>query len=99
MEGDAIATATACANIGVSASFFGDSGIEIVTVAASCCLAAAEAAAAAVLLGVVEGEEFCAALLHLEGLKITPDEDDDEVDFCSWILANSAPASREMAAE
>ena len=93
MEGDAIATATACANIGVSASFFGDSGIEIVTVAA------AEAAAAAVLLGVVEGEEFCAALLHLEGLKITPDEDDDEVDFCSWILANSAPASREMAAE
>ena len=43
------------------ASFFGDSGIEIVTVAAvaSCCLVATVAAAAAVvLLGVVEGEVF-----------------------------------------
>ena len=44
------------------ASFFGDSGIEIVTVAAvaSCCLVATVAAAAApvVLLGVVDGEVF-----------------------------------------
>ena len=39
----------------------------------------------------------CAALLHLVGLAIRPLE--EIVDFCCWILASSAPASREMAPE
>ena len=40
----------------------------------------------------------CAALLHLVGVAIRAEEE-EEVDFCCWILASSAPANRETATE